>query len=153
MSYKSAIKHPMLSQQKILASVWGSLHRHERQCMGGMPGNREQTNHKQVKQGTYSTCKNSCILSYPVFIPHPAPQKNMFESSRFKPLIWQPCQHHGAPAAPKRSQSEAWISQIASYKWKPWGKQWSYISATYRHIINLSNLTHQVPFQPLQPEL
>ena len=39
----------------------------------GMAGNREQT---KQKQGTYSTCKNSCILSSPVFTPHPAPPKH-----------------------------------------------------------------------------
>ena len=40
-------------------------------------------------------------LKFSSFHTPPCPQKNMFESSHFKPPIWQQCQHHRAPAAPK----------------------------------------------------
>ena len=77
----------------------------------------------------------------------------MIESSHFKPPIWQQCQHNGAPA-PKWSDIEA--DNEATNE-----DQKANNEALYQHIyilvlrliINSSNLTHQVPLQPPEPEL
>lgn len=79
--------------QKIWAAVDGASYT-------GMKDNIWGMEHTQL-------AKIHGILGSPVFTPHPAPPKNMFESSHFKPPIWQQCQHHDAPAAPKWCDTEA----------------------------------------------